>query len=193
MVYPVRGCQGFLAGVVMLKNYCRQAEPIMLRFVFFLFGTLLAASVSAAPRTGSPAPMFTATLLNGEHYSLTQSQGHVVLVTFWATWCSPCVHEMPELDRLYQTYHAKGLDILGVSVDDPADLPKVRDFTRELHYPIATQAQVEAKGYGRIWAVPLLFVIDRHGVLREDGWPGLKEKDYPALEQMVKALLADKP
>ncbi|MDI1300392.1 MAG: TlpA disulfide reductase family protein [bacterium] len=165
----------------------------MQRFVFLLLATLLAVNAAAAPRTGAPAPVLAATLLNGDHYTLTQSQGRVVLVTFWATWCSPCVQEMPELDRLYRTYHAQGLDILGVSVDDPADLAKVRDFTRSLHYPIAAQADVDAKGYGRIWAVPLLFVIDRHGVLREDGWPGLREKDYPKLEQMVKTLLAEKP
>lgn len=158
--------------------------------LFFLMACLPATSV-AATRVGKPALPLTATLLNGEHYTLRQSQGHVVLITFWATWCPSCLHEMPELERLYQTYHAQGLDILGVSVDDPADIAKVRDFSRGLTYPVAVQAQVDAAGLGRIWAVPLLFVIDRHGVLREDGWPGLKEKDYPRLEKMVKTLLLE--
>lgn len=154
---------------------------------------VLAGTATAAPRTGKPAPALSATLLNGETYQLAQSRGHVTLVTFWATWCPPCVHEMPELERLYQAYHAEGLDILAISVDDAADLPKVRAFTRNFHYPVAATAQTDASGFGRIWAVPLLFVIDRNGILREDGWPGIKEKDYPRLEQMVKTLLAETP
>jgi hypothetical protein len=67
----------------------------------------------------------------------------------------------------------------------------VKAYTQSLHYPIAQLAQVEAKGYGRIWAVPLLFVIDRRGLLNQDGWPALTEKDYPKLEQLVKTLLTE--
>lgn len=159
-----------------------------------LLATLLAATAAeAAARVGDVAPALTATLIDGSQYRLQQSKGHVLLVTYWATWCPPCMHEMPELERLYQTYHAQGLDILGVSMDDAADLPKVREYARSLHYPVALASQVQADGYGRIWAVPLLFMVDRNGVLREDGWPGLKETDYPELEKKVKSLLAGSP
>ncbi len=164
----------------------------MLRLAFVFISLLLTLTAFAASRVGSPAPMLNATLLNGEHYDSKFSAGHVVLVTFWATWCPPCRHEMLELERLYQTYHTQGLDIVAISVDDAADLAKVHDFSRSLHFPITTLAQVDASGYGRIWAVPLLFVIDQRGVLREDGWPGLNEKDYPQLEQTVQRLLAEK-
>ncbi len=164
----------------------------MLRIVLVLLSLLLSSNTLAASKIGAPAPNLTVTLLNGDHYTLQQSQGRVVLVTFWATWCPPCRHELLELDRLYQAYHSEGLDILAISVDDPSDLPKVQAYTQSLHYPIAQLAQVEARGYGRIWAVPLLFVIDRRGVLNQDGWPALTEKDYPKLEQLVKTLLAEK-
>ena len=100
---------------------------------------------------------------------------------------------MPELDRLYRRYHDTGLDIVGISMDEAADRKAVQDFVKGYGFPVAMQQDADFRAFGRIWAVPLLFVIDRRGLLRVDGRPALQEKDFPALERDVAALLAEKP
>jgi thiol-disulfide isomerase/thioredoxin len=151
------------------------------------------STVLARIKIGAPAPALQAVLLDGQKFWLDQHKGHVVLINFWATWCPPCLKEMPELDRLYREHHTDGLDIIGISMDDTSDSGKVHSFVKNLHYPIALQQQADVSAYGRIWAVPLLFIIDRRGVLHTDGWPGLSEKDFPALEKTIKDLLAASP
>lgn len=149
----------------------------------------LAGAAAARGHAGQPAPALTATLLDGSRFELQKQRGHVVLISFWATWCSPCRLEMPELDRLYRRYHDAGLDVLGISMDDSDDRKAVQDFTRPFAFPVALQDDADFDGLGRIWAVPLLFVVDRQGVLQVDGRPAMQAGDFPALEQQVRRLL----
>ena len=164
----------------------------MLRPALFVLCLLLAGH-AAASREGAPAPALHATALDGGAIDTGQHRGRVVLVSFWATWCGPCRLEMPELDRLYRRYHDTGLDIVGISMDEAADRKAVQDFVKGYGFPVAMQQDADFRAFGRIWAVPLLFVIDRRGLLRVDGRPALQEKDFPALERDVAALLAEKP
>ena len=64
------------------------------------------------------APDFTLKSLNDSSYTLSKMAGKVVLINFWATWCGPCRMEIPEFNELYENYHEKGLEILGISVSD---------------------------------------------------------------------------
>ena len=75
----------------------------------------------AAVEVGQPAPPLAATELNGQGFDLGALRGHVVIVNFWATWCVPCRAEMPALDAFYQSDHAQGLDMIGMSADRPRD------------------------------------------------------------------------
>lgn len=161
------------------------------RFVAALL-LLCGLSAVAAP-AGRPLPALQATLLDGQELRLNQAPGRVTLISYWATWCPSCIKEMPELDRLYRQYHAAGLDVLGVSMDEPEDREKVRQFARGLQIPVAMEAEVKAGALGKIWAVPLLFIVDRQGRLQGEGWAGLQEKDFPALEKTVRELLAEQP
>ena len=67
----------------------------------------------------------------GTELKIEDYRGKLVLLNLWATWCVPCVAEMPSLERLYQTYKKKGLVILAVTVDPAASLPRVREFVKE--------------------------------------------------------------
>jgi len=138
---------------------------------------------------GKPAPQITAKLLDGTQFRLTDNAGKVVVVNVWATWCAPCRAEMPALDAYFRQHRDDGLVLLAISMDDPKDEPKVREVMKAYAFPAGLARDADIRAYGRIWRLPLTFVIDRYGILRKDDWyadPGL---DAPLLEKAVTPLL----
>jgi cytochrome c biogenesis protein CcmG, thiol:disulfide interchange protein DsbE len=121
---------------------------------------------AAPPAIGRPAPPLIVPQLDGREFDLAKLRGKVVLVNFWATWCSPCRSEMPTLDAFYRRYHARGLDVLGLSIDEAPDAPRVRQVMRRFSYPGALASAARVNGFGEPVAVPVTYVIDAHGVVR---------------------------
>ena len=151
-----------------------------------LFST---ATLARGPEVGKAAPALQATLLDGSQFRNADQTGQVIILNFWATWCAPCRAEMPALDAYYQKYRAEGLTILAISMDEPEDEAKVRQVMVAFSFPAAIAGNANFKGYGRIWRIPLTFVIDRGGILRKDGWYGDAGIDLPMLEKTVTPLL----
>jgi cytochrome c biogenesis protein CcmG, thiol:disulfide interchange protein DsbE len=139
---------------------------------------------------GKPAPAFVTTTIDGEKFSLSGMAGKVVVINYWATWCSPCREEMPEFESYYREHQSEGLVMLAVSMDETTDLAKVKDVMKAYTFQAAMASDTSAKGYGRIWRIPLTFVIDRHGILRKDGWAGAK-MNLKALDKIVTPLLRE--
>ena len=159
-------------------------------FSFALFALLVFTQTSAnAIEEGKLAPALSAKLLDGKSFSTEAAKGEVVIVNFWATWCPPCRHEMPAFESYYQKHKNQGLRIIAVSIDEPAELAKVREVMRDFTFDAALESESQHKGYGRIWRLPLTFVIDRKGILRKDGWYGAAGIDQPLLEKIVTPLL----
>jgi len=148
-----------------------------------------AVADASALSEGAPAPPLEAKLLDGRTLASADYAGKVLLVNFWASWCAPCRAEMPALEAYYQKHRAEGLEIVAVSMDEPKDEPKVREVMRAYTFPAGLIRDAKVKGYGRIWRLPLTFVIDRRGVLRKDGWYGNPGLDVPLLERTVTPLL----
>ncbi|MFI4890916.1 MAG: peroxiredoxin family protein [Steroidobacterales bacterium] len=146
---------------------------------------------AAALRVGAPAPPATLETLDGARISTTDLLGRVVILTFWATWCGPCRQELPLLSSYAKQYSARGLTILGFSIDQPEDLPKVRKMAQAFEFPVGLLPDARLPGYGRIWHIPANFTIDRQGVLRDNGWDD-KEATWTAerLERIVIPLLS---
>src|SRR5262249_13939979 len=96
-----------------------------------------------------------------------------MILTFWATWCTPCREELPLLSDYLASHAAAGLQILGFSLDTRERLEEVRQVAHSLRFPVGLMSDSSAPGYGRIWRLPVSFTIDRQGRLAEGGW---KEK-----------------
>jgi thiol-disulfide isomerase/thioredoxin len=152
---------------------------------------LLTVPSAYALDIGKPAPALEAKLLDGTSFSLASATGKVIVVNFWATYCEPCRAEMPALDAYYRKHRAEGLILLGISIDDPNDEAKVRKVMGAFSYPAALAHDASFDGYGRIWYIPVTFVIDRHGNTRKDGWYSNAGIDLPLLERTVTPLLQE--
>jgi cytochrome c biogenesis protein CcmG/thiol:disulfide interchange protein DsbE len=116
---------------------------------------------------GRPAPAFRAPALAGPPVDLASLRGRVVLLDFWATWCAPCLQEMPALRRLDETLAPRGLAVVGVNIEGAAARRAVDDVVREagLRYPTVIDEGEVRRLYG-VEGLPHLVVIDREGVVR---------------------------
>jgi len=154
----------------------RTALPALSRrAVLRALGTALAAC--AAPRAradgltlGAPAPVAVLHTLDGRTLSTADMRGEVVILTFWATWCDPCREELPLLSRYAAAHAAQGLRVLGFCLDTPDRLPQVRAVAATLSFPVGLLPSPWFGAYGRIWRIPVSFVIDRAGRLADNGW-----------------------
>jgi cytochrome c biogenesis protein CcmG/thiol:disulfide interchange protein DsbE len=132
------------------------------------FTTLLLAgcySGSRPPRIGSPAPDFTVQDADRK-ISLSDLRGKLVVLNFWATWCAPCVEEMPSLVQLQQRMKDKGVTVLAVSVD--VDDSAYHKFLTDHKIDLLTARDPDQKSnrlYGT-FRYPETYIIDRNGVVR---------------------------
>ena len=99
--------------------------------------------------------------LDGGVAALAEHGGKLVLVNFWATWCQPCTLEMPTLEALWKQYRARGLVVLGVSVDRGAPRPLIDPYVGRLGltFPILLDADLAASQAWRVASLPATFVI----------------------------------
>ena len=137
-----------------------------------------------------PLP-FSGTDLSGKPVTLAQYKGKVVLIDFWATWCRPCVAELPNVVAAYNKYKNKGFDIIGVSLDRAGDRQKLVAFAKSHAMPWRQiydgkhWQSAQAKRYG-VQAIPFTLLIGRDGKIAAVGARGEE------LEPTIKAALAKK-
>jgi peroxiredoxin len=117
---------------------------------------------------GVPAPEFTLPGLDGNMVSLADYKGKVVLLNIWATWCPPCVAEMPSMEKLYQELKDEDFEILAVSIDVTGS-EIVAPFMKKhkLSFPALTDTQGTIKDLYQTTGVPESFIIDKDGMIAE--------------------------
>lgn len=132
---------------------------------------------------------FSVDLISGEPFQLSNHKGEVVLLNIWATWCAPCVEEIPHFVDLYSTYKNKGLEILGVSVDKQGP-GVVKPFIEKhkVNYPVVIDDGRIMDKYGPTMGIPTTYVIDKAGDLRYFAVGALTKKE---LEPRIQKLLAE--
>ena len=151
-------------------------------------GAALLAYQSLGQREIAPAVSYV--LLDGAKADSSQWKGKVMLVNFWATSCTTCVHEMPQIVATYEKFKGRGFDTLGVamSYDPPAFVANFAE-TRQLPFGVAIDNTGEiARQFGRVQLTPTTVLINKRGeiVKRYVGEP-----DFAALHGLVEQLLAE--
>ena len=117
---------------------------------------------------GKPAPDFILPNLNGTMISLADHKGKVVFLNIRATWCPPCVEEMPSMEKLFQALNEEGLEILAVSID-ASGLKAVGPFMKKhkLNFPALIDPSGTTQGLYRTTGVPESIIIDKNGIIIE--------------------------
>ena len=169
-----RRCAGRLAlGAALLVSLC------------------LSAVAGAAPATGQSAPGLVLPTLAGVSFDLAAQRGKVVIVNVWATWCPPCVAEMPILDAFYRAHREGGVVLLGLSADRKADRREVERVMSRYSYPAALLLDATVSGWGAPQAVPITYVVDAAGTVRAVFIPGKTPVSEASLEAAVRPLLGE--
>jgi cytochrome c biogenesis protein CcmG, thiol:disulfide interchange protein DsbE len=149
--------------------------------------SLLPDSPAFATKVGEVAPDFTRKDFTSRQLTLSDHRGKLVLLNFWATWCPPCREEMPLFSRWQRDLKGKGLQVIGVSMDD--DATSVKEFIAKypVAYPIVMGDVKLAETFGGVLGLPLSYLIDAQGrvVARYQG-----EADLARMEANIKELLA---
>ena len=114
--------------------------------------------------TAADIPDYRLKDLQGNEHRVSDLRGKWLVINFWATWCSPCLAEMPELELFYKN-HRTSAEVWGVTFEDTSK-ENIIKFTRQLKvtYPILGYGQDPLTGYGQVTVLPTTFIIDREGL-----------------------------
>ena len=157
-------------------------KMFVLVIAFFMLG---ACSQGSAIEIGKKAPDFSLPDTKGKTVSLSDFNGKVVILDFFATWCPPCRQEVPDFIELEKTYGDKGFAMIGVAL---VKLPDAKKFAREfgINYPVLVDDGKVSNLYGPIRSIPTTFIIDKDGNIVKM-YIGFRPKE--AFEKDIKELL----
>ncbi|MBI4474655.1 MAG: TlpA family protein disulfide reductase [Acidobacteria bacterium] len=153
------------------------------------------ASGQVTLQPGSAAPEFVLLALDGTEFKSSQLKGNVVLLDLWATWCEPCIAELPALNRLFEKYSGRGLKVIGVAVESgwATDI-KPHVAKHRIKYPVLVGDEKIVEKYQLI-GFPTTYLIGRDGRIVKkyigtpDGTEAQKESD---MEREIQRLLNER-
>lgn len=151
---------------------------------FHRFGHHKAVTAVSNP---SDVPQFSATDINGGSVNTSEYKGKVVLVNFWAAWCTPCAAEVPQFIALQKKYQGQGLQVVGISVDDDPEV-LLRFYRKyQMNYPVVPGDLKIADAFGGVLGLPTTFLIGKDGRIqgKHNG-----ATDFSVIEREVVALLS---
>ncbi len=148
------------------------------------------ATASSAKESFKKANDFTMKSLSGKNIKLSEQRGRVVILNFWATWCSPCKKELPYFNALYEKYKGVGLEILAVNIDKTKGAAMRMSSALGLTFPVLPDLSGELSGLYQIRSMPTTYVIAKDGTIRNIHW-GFGPEEAARYEKEVRSLLKE--
>ena len=137
-----------------------------------------------------PAPNFTLKSLDGKNLKLSELAGNVVMINFWASWCAPCIQEMPLLNNIHKKYKPLGFTVLGVNVEENSDNARAFLADRAVDFPVLLDSKNLVTQLYDVIVMPTTVLVDREGNMRFLH-QGYKSGDEAQYRKMVKKLLRE--
>jgi thiol-disulfide isomerase/thioredoxin len=132
-------------------------------------GICLLLSGCKKPSPSGVVPSVTLKTYSGESVTFGPEDGNVSLVVFWATWCVPCIEEIPQLKTFHKKYADRGFRVISINIDDPAGNTAptlMRQF--EFNYPVLVEEDGKAEvAFGGLRALPTSFLVGRDGTVKK--------------------------
>ena len=126
----------------------------------------LNGSPSEAPQIGKPAPGFQLPNLDGQSVSLSDFRGKPVLINFWASWCQPCVYEMPFIQEVFEEWSGQGLVVLTINIGESASKAKTFMESHDLSFPVLLDTKGDVAEKYNIRGIPTTFSVDKDGTIQ---------------------------
>ena len=152
-----------------------KAHKPPLRIILTILALLSLSSASTAELTGGlsvvygnpPAPELKLETLDGSSFDLASMQDHVVVVNFWATWCPPCIEEMPALARMWNELNPEGLELVAVNAGEFEEVINdfLANFETPLEFPIVIDKTSDTFKAWNVQGLPVTYVVDKQGHL----------------------------
>ena len=159
-------------------------------FILFFSGAIVAAEVEPLQPLSMPrsAPAFNFPDRDGAVHTLQDYAGQVLVVNFWATWCPPCVRELPALDRLQQQLADDGVVVLGVNLGETAeDINTFLQRVVDVDFTLLLDPTMNASTEWGIRGLPTTYIIDDHGQILFEVL-GDKHWDDPVIVEQIRAV-----
>ena len=154
-----------------------------------LIGLPVAHAASPIPQGNANAPGFSRTDLNHRQVSLAANRGKVILLNFWATWCAPCIAEIPRFAEWQREYGGRGLQVIAISMDDEEQPVRAAYQKYGLNYPVVMGDEKLGNLYGGILGLPVTLLVDRRGKIR---FRHQGATDFAMIEREIQDLLFER-
>ena len=139
---------------------------LLLLITFFFFFSLPIIAQNEEDITGRKAPNFKLVNLDGKYVELNNETGNgPILLSFWATWCKPCLEEMVEFNKIYEQYKDKGFSLLAISTDTEKSVAKVKPYIKSKGYNFPVLLDTNSETARKFYAqqMPYTVLLDKNG------------------------------
>src|SRR5262245_33445192 len=150
------------------------------------------ASTNSSPAAAKgPAPDFALENIKGGKTTAADLKGKVLVVDFWATWCEPCIMEIPKFNKMADEYHGKDVEIVGITVESPHDSIKPKVQETGMKYTVLVGNDAVVDGFGGLIGFPTTFIVTKDWKIYKKYMGALPDKDARIKKDIEKLLAED--